>query len=67
LRQAAEAYERQVSEVVAADDEIAQYVRELERQADESPDLAEHLDELPSGDALAAQLEQFLREQGGSS
>jgi proteasome assembly chaperone (PAC2) family protein len=67
LRQAAAAYERQVNEVVAADDEIAQYVGELERQADESTDLPEYLDELPSGDALAAQLEQFLREQGGSS
>jgi proteasome assembly chaperone (PAC2) family protein len=67
LRQAAVAYEHEVDEVVAADDEIAQYVRELERQADDTPELSDRIEDLPSGDALAAQLEQFLREQGGLS
>jgi predicted ATP-grasp superfamily ATP-dependent carboligase len=63
LQQAAATYERQVSEVVEADDETAGYVRELERRAEDSDELGD----LPSGDALAAQLEQFLREQDGQS
>ena len=42
------------------------YVRELERRADQAEDVAQ-LDDLPSGDVLAAQLEQFLRDQGNPS
>jgi len=56
LDQAAEEYAEQVSEAVAADAETATYVEELERRVD---DLG---DELPSGDALAAELTRFLRE-----
>jgi predicted ATP-grasp superfamily ATP-dependent carboligase len=66
LQQAAIAYERQVSEVVAADDEVVGYVRELERRADEA-DGEDQLPEIPSSEALAAELEQFLRDQDGSS
>jgi proteasome assembly chaperone (PAC2) family protein len=62
LRSASTTYERQVSEAVAADNDIAGYVRELEQRADRT-DPADLLGDLPSGDALAAQLEQFLREQ----
>ncbi|HZO50336.1 MAG TPA: PAC2 family protein [Gaiellaceae bacterium] len=58
LDEAAEAYTRQVSEAVASDEETAAYVRELERRADE---LGE--DDLPSGDALAAELTRYLRER----
>ncbi len=58
LEVAGDAYERQVSEAVAADDETAAYVRELERRADELEVEAD----LPSGDALAAELTRFLRE-----
>ena len=49
----------QVSEAVASDEETAAYVEELEQRADE---LAEEAD-LPSGDALAAELTRFLRER----
>ena len=58
LDEAAEAYVRQVSEAIAADEETAAYVEELERRADE-------LDEsdLPSGESLAAELSRFLRER----
>jgi proteasome assembly chaperone (PAC2) family protein len=57
LEEAAERYREQVSEAVAADAETAAYVEELERRADElGPDL-------PSGDALAAELTRFLRER----
>jgi hypothetical protein len=49
-----------VSEAVAADDETAAYVEELEGRADE---LDDDDTELPSGDALAAELTRFLRER----
>ncbi|MEX2464471.1 MAG: PAC2 family protein [Gaiellaceae bacterium] len=58
LDRAAEAYERQVSEGVAQDDETESYVRELERRRDA---LGDELD-VPSGDTLAAELTRFLRE-----
>jgi hypothetical protein len=69
LRKASATYVTQVGEVVAADEEMTGYVRELERRADSAApdqDLAVFGD-LPSGDTLAAQLEQFLREQDDSS
>jgi proteasome assembly chaperone (PAC2) family protein len=59
LEIAAASYERQVSEVVESDEDVAEYVRRLEVSADEDVD---ELD-LPSGDALAAEFERFLREQ----
>ncbi len=58
LDEASESYAQQVSEAVAADEETAQYVAELEQRVDSLPD-----DELPSGDALAAELTRFLRER----
>src|SRR6478736_8342482 len=59
LDEAAESYAQQVSEAVAADGETAQYVEELERRVDE---LAAE-ENIPSGDALAAELTRFLRER----
>jgi predicted ATP-grasp superfamily ATP-dependent carboligase len=63
LEIAAASYERQISEVVEADDDVRDYVERLERDDDGT----EHdpIDEasLPSGDALAAELERYLREQ----
>jgi predicted ATP-grasp superfamily ATP-dependent carboligase len=59
LDEAADAYAQQVSEAVAADDETSAYVQELERRVDE---LAEEAD-LPTGDAIAAELTRFLRER----
>ena len=59
LEEAAQSYEEQVSEAVASDEETAAYVEELEQRVDsleDSPDL-------PSGDALAAELTRFLRER----
>src|SRR5262249_13604270 len=59
LDEASEAYMQQVSEAVAADQEAAAYVEELESRSDEVvPD-----SDLPSGDALAAELTRFLRER----
>jgi len=59
LEEAAQAYEEQVSEAVASDEETASYVEELERRSDS----IEESTDLPSGDALAAELTRFLRER----
>jgi predicted ATP-grasp superfamily ATP-dependent carboligase len=59
LDEAAEAYAQQVSDAVASDEETAAYVQELEHRVDE---LAEEGD-LPSGDAIAAELTRYLRER----
>ena len=58
LAQLAADYERQVSEVVAADEDVSAYVARLEENTD-----SEGL-ELTSGEDLAAELQRFLREQG---
>src|SRR5262245_36543869 len=60
LDEAGESYAQQVSEAVAADEETAAYVEELERRVDT---LAADDEELPSGDSLAAELTRFLRER----
>ena len=59
LAEAADNYSEQVSEAVSSDPDTAAYVEELEQRADT---LAEEA-ELPSGDALAAELTQFLRDR----
>ena len=58
LRQAAEGYAEQVSQAVAADAETQAYVEDLERRADELDE-----EDIPSGEALAAELTRFLRER----
>ena len=57
LAQLAVDYEHQVDEIVAADDDAVAYVRRLEEDAD-----GEGL-ELRTGEELAAELQQFLRDQ----
>ena len=59
LDEAAEAYAQQVSEAVSSDEETSAYVQDLERRVD---DLTE-ADDLPSGDAIAAELTRYLRER----
>jgi len=59
LAEAAANYSEQVSEAVAADPDTAAYIEELEQRADTLADEAD----LPSGDALAAELTRFLRER----
>jgi proteasome assembly chaperone (PAC2) family protein len=58
LEQASAAYEAQVSEAVASDEETEAYVHQLEERRDA---LGEELD-MPSGETLAAELTRFLRE-----
>jgi proteasome assembly chaperone (PAC2) family protein len=63
LERATVAYEKRVAEVVAADDDVQAYVRLLEERTDERA--ADQIDpfNIPSGDALAAELEGFLRDR----
>jgi proteasome assembly chaperone (PAC2) family protein len=59
LEDAVESYLEQVNEAVASDAETAAYVDELEQRVDQIVDESD----LPSGDALAAELTRFLRER----
>jgi len=57
LQVAASSYERQVSELVAIDEDLSAYVARLEE--------SDHGEaEIPSRDTLAAEVERFLREHG---
>jgi predicted ATP-grasp superfamily ATP-dependent carboligase len=58
LSEAADGYVEQVSRAVATDADTQAYVEELESRSDEIDE-----SELPSGDALAAELTRFLRER----
>src|SRR6266542_2958353 len=59
LRAAVDSYTEQVTEAVASDSETVAYVEELEQRTDE----LQEEEELPSGDALAAELTRFLEER----
>ncbi len=58
LDEASRAYVQQVSEAVAADEDTAAYVDELESRSEEIEE-----GELPTGETLAAELTRFLRER----
>ncbi len=58
LREASEGYAEQVTRAVAADSDTQAYVEDLERRADEFDE-----EDIPSGEALAAELTRFLRER----
>jgi proteasome assembly chaperone (PAC2) family protein len=57
LEIASASYERQVSELVDADEETAAYVTSLEQRQDDEPGV------LPSAESIADEVERFLREQ----
>lgn len=61
LERATESYERRVSEIVATDEDVQAYVRLLEERSDEREHEEIDPSSLPSGDALASELENFLR------
>lgn len=63
LERAGSAYEESVSEVVAEDEDVQGYVRLLEERADDRIKDEIDLRNLPSGDALASELERFLRDR----
>jgi len=67
LASAAREWERGVSKVVNENEELSEYVEGLEEAAANGSDEMKLADQpLPTGDAIAAELERFLREQGGS-
>jgi proteasome assembly chaperone (PAC2) family protein len=61
LERAVESWERQVASTISDNPELAAYVSQLEQVAAERGGLPE----IPSGEALADELERFLRQQRG--
>jgi len=63
LAPAIAAWEQQVNEIVEDNETLTDYIRRLEEAAaDEQP-----LPNAPSGESLAAEVEEFLREHGGGT
>lgn len=62
LHRAALSYEDTVTEIVASDEDVQTYVKLLEERADER-EHEEQIEDLPSGDAIAEELERFLRDR----
>lgn len=62
LERAGRAYEERVTEVVDSDEDVRGYVRLLEERNDDRFEGVD-LGDLPSGDALADELERFLRDR----
>jgi proteasome assembly chaperone (PAC2) family protein len=62
LQRATAGYERRVEELVSSDDDVQEYVRLLEQRMDENRAAIDEA-EIPSGEALAQELERFLRER----
>lgn len=63
LHAAAAATNQQIEQLIAASEEHAALVRQLEAQHDSENPPAPDFSHLPSGDELAAELERFLRDQ----
>ena len=61
LEEAADAFEHQVSQAVAANPEIKEMVQRLEEQQDEVAGFSQ--EDVPSGDAIAQEFQRFLRQQ----
>jgi len=68
LARAAAGWEEGVVRLVGESEELGEYVQRLEAAADEAPTRGLLTDQpVPSGDAIAAELERYLREQGGEA
>ncbi len=66
LERASTEFDKRVADVLASDPNVADYVRRLEERSeteDEDDDRPGDIDALPSGEELARELEQFLRDQ----
>ena len=62
LETGAEEYERRVTQAVAGDDDVRQFVERLEQAADAEAPSAEAQD-VPSGDVLAREFQRFLSQR----
>jgi len=67
LRHAADSSRRQVDQLIADNNEHRAMVRKLEENIDASEGNAMGVDEVPSGDEIAAELEKFLRARSSES
>ncbi len=56
-------YRQQIEEAVASSPQASAMIEELERTYDEQTDEADAFGQIPSGDAIAAEFERFLRDQ----
>lgn len=66
LETAASDFDRRVANVLASDAKVSEYVRRLEEREEDDEEDEEYpgnTDALPSGEELARELEEFLREQ----
>jgi hypothetical protein len=63
LRDAGAVWEREVGRAIEAEEEIVQYVKMLERRYDSEVPSERQREEMPSSDAMVAELEEFLRAQ----
>jgi hypothetical protein len=61
---AARTWEREVSDSIDEDGNLAHYVKRLEEAAEEG--LVGDLTDVPTGEDLAAELERYLRDQGST-
>ena len=64
LEEAAAAFEKQVTQAVAANPEIKEMVERLEEQQDEVSGFSQ--EDVPSGDAIARDFQRFLKQQNDS-
>lgn len=62
FRQVAESFDRQVDEAVAKNPELQEYVKQLERSVEKTPETSE--EEMPSPQAIVEDLEDYLRRRG---
>lgn len=65
LRSAADTARHQIDELITGSDEHQAMVRKLEESLDASEGNPLGLEEMPSGDEIAAELERFLRDEPG--
>ena len=62
LQQAAREWEESVARLLEENAELGAYVEQLEQAVDEGDSELRVTEDIPSGDAIAAELERFLRE-----
>ncbi len=60
-------FERQVAQIVAEDPELQAYVRQLEEQSEVEEGPAAEQEQLPSGEELIKELEEYLRRRRGEN
>jgi hypothetical protein len=63
LAEAAIQWEQGISQLLESSEELGEYVRRLEAAADEGAGLSGQ-ESIPSADAIADEVERFLRDQG---